>query len=135
MQNALNKQMPALFCKYLPNESSDLHEIWKLSSQDSNWFTHEDQAFVVEIFAKQYWHLFNPWFSIDFAYYQKFEHQSSCQIWKLHETPWNFWKQNFNLIGKRTPLPAPSLYSSPSMKFKLFFNHYQTPCTKPKVQE
>ena len=28
-----------------------------------------------------------------------------------------------------TPLPAHSLYSSPSLKLKLFFNHYESPCS------
>ena len=32
------------------------------------------------------------------------------------------------LIRKCTHLPAHSLYSSPSMKLNLFFNHYETPC-------
>ena len=34
------------------------------------------------------------------------------------------------LIGKSTPIPAHGLYSSPSLKLKLYFNHYETPCTK-----
>ena len=35
-----------------------------------------------------------------------------------------------DLIGKDTPLPARSLCSCPSMKLKLFLNHYETPCMK-----
>ena len=33
-----------------------------------------------------------------------------------------------DLIEKSTPLPAHSLYSSPSIKLKLYFNHYESPC-------
>ena len=34
----------------------------------------------------------------------------------------------YNLIGKKLPLPAHSLYYSPSMQLKLFHHHYKTPC-------
>ena len=33
-----------------------------------------------------------------------------------------------DLIEKNIPLPAHSLYSSLSMKLKLYFNHYESPC-------
>ena len=34
----------------------------------------------------------------------------------------------YDLIGKNIFLPAPSLYSGPSMKLKLFINHYESSC-------
>ena len=36
----------------------------------------------------------------------------------------------YNLIGKKFPLPAHSLYNSQSMQLKLFHHHYETPCSK-----
>ena len=44
---------------------------------------------------------------------------------------WIFRNRNskcLNLIGKNTPFPAHSLYSSQSIEPKLFHSHYETPC-------
>ena len=41
----------------------------------------------------------------------------------------------YNLIEKKLPLPAHSLYYSLSMQLKLFHLHYETPCTKQKQIE
>ena len=48
---------------------------------------------------------------------------------------WNsleFLAAQFKFFWKNTLLPAPSLYSSPSIELKLFFDHYESPCIDVK---
>ena len=54
------------------------------------------RALVAEIFAKQYWRLFNPKFSMYFAYFHKLCSKMSekwpkmTQKWLAHAQTWNF---------------------------------------------
>ena len=49
---------------------------------------------------------------IVFCILSKFELQSSCQIWKIQEPPWNFSKHNFKMLGSQW-----KKYTSPSSQF------------------
>ena len=57
-----------IFMKFCVVVKYYLHEIRNLSYQDSMWPPHKiSWRSVAEIFEKQYWCLFNPWFSMHFA--------------------------------------------------------------------
>ena len=90
------------------------------------------RALVGEIFAKQYWHLFNPKFSMYLAYFQNLSFRVPSKFEKytnLLGILGRIISKCQDLIRKSTPLPGHSLYSSPCMKPRLYFNHYESPCS------
>ena len=71
------------------------------------------RAFVAEIFAKQWWHLFNP--SISYVF---------CIFWNLIiKVP-----AQFENIWHSLKFFESTLYSCQNMKLKLFSNLYESPC-------
>ena len=59
-----------------------------------------------------------------FCIFSKFEHQSSCQNWKIQEPLWTFWKHNFKMLGshwKKYTSPRSQLVFLPEYKNQTFF--------------
>ena len=86
------------------------------------------QAFVAEIFAKQYWGLFCSLFSMYFVYFQNVSIKVPTKLQNYMKFIENFGSiisKCKDLFGKSKPLQAHSLHSSQSIKLKLFINHYE----------
>ena len=88
-------------------------------------------ALGAEIFAKQYWHVFNPSFSMYFANFPVF---APPKLLKTDNQPMiieflgSHISKFSSIRGKKTPGPAHNLFSSLNRKQVLFNTDYFTPC-------
>ena len=119
------RQMTVLFCKYLAKESSDLYEMlcggqllsFELKFSISWWSLRK----CMHTSRKHTFVLFNPWFSYEFCIFSKFEPQIPSKFEKYMKFLRLFQNtilKRYDLIGKNTPPPAHSSYSSLIMKLK-----------------
>ena len=84
----------------------------------------------MEIFAKQYWHLFDPLFSLYFAHFQNLNVKVPLKYEKYIKLLWILRDTNSKcpiIIRKNTSLPASSSYSGPSIELKLLVRSIPPP--------
>ena len=92
-------------------------------------------ALVAEIFAKQYWHVCNPSFSMYFANFPVF---APPKLFEMDNWPMiieffgNHISKCPSIRGKRTPGQAHTIFSSLNRKQILFITDYFTPCTSQR---